>query len=286
TGATWIDMGGRCEGFEGRDLFCIEMFMRNAGPKAPPAAGAPLYPYTVFRHESKKWFSRTYLVLINLILFAFAIVLILAGVAIRRVTSDQYAQYSANIVSLSDDVATALFVVASFLIIVTLSGSVGACTRHNHALKFYIFAMFVLFIAALGGGIYFLVKLRNNATAWDSVSVGDWSAFTDAEKDTYQVLFTCCGYTSTNASTIYTGVPMFESAYRTENSCADSAYVTAAAGCYDAGNAYYHLFTVVSGAIFAGILLFILTGIGAADQAKLRTGDVGYQVVNEGYLPQ
>ncbi|KAJ3342244.1 hypothetical protein HDU83_006188 [Entophlyctis luteolus] len=251
---------------------------------------------------------QTYLVLINLILFAFAIVLILAGVAIRRVTSDQYAVSSLLLVSpfvIRTFFAVSWFLhntailgkhritlrrcgdcVASFLIIVTLSGSVGACTRHNHALKFYIFAMFVLFIAALGGGIYFLVKLRNNATAWDSVSVGDWSAFTDAEKDTYQVLFTCCGYTSTNASTIYTGVPMFESAYRTENSCADSAYVTAAAGCYDAGNAYYHLFTVVSGAIFAGILLFILTGIGAADQAKLRTGDVGYQVVNEGYLPQ
>ncbi|KAJ3356549.1 hypothetical protein HDU83_000900 [Entophlyctis luteolus] len=146
--------------------------------------------------------------------------------------------------------------------------------------------MVVLFVAALGGGIFFIVKLRNNAYAWDSVVIEDWLAFTNAEKDTYQMLYTCCGYTPTNGSTIYTGVPMFEAAYRTANACADAAFVANAAGCYDAGNAYYHLFSVVSGAVFAGILLFILTGIGAADQAKLRAGDVGYQVVNEGHLPQ
>ncbi|KAJ3356548.1 Phosphatidylinositol-4-phosphate 5-kinase [Entophlyctis luteolus] len=43
----------------GASSFASKMFKQNTGPQAAPAAaGAPLYPYTVFKHESKKWFSR------------------------------------------------------------------------------------------------------------------------------------------------------------------------------------------------------------------------------------
>ncbi|KAJ3119357.1 hypothetical protein HK100_000350 [Physocladia obscura] len=242
-----------------------------------------MYKYTQFRHESKKWFSRVYLVLINFLLFGLACVLLVAGVAILKVTNDDYASLSDNIITLSKGIAYGLLATGSLIVLLTLTGSIGACTRHNFSLNIYIFGMAIIFIAALAGGIHFLIQLRNNANQWSNLTISDWNSFTDSDRDTDQFLFSCCGF-GADQTNIYSGAPLYDSSSRSENSCASSAYVATAPNCYDSGNSFYREYTIISGIVFGGILLFVLTGIASADNAKFRMVDVGYQVVHEGFV--
>ncbi|KAJ3082063.1 hypothetical protein HK100_009766, partial [Physocladia obscura] len=95
--------------------------------------------------------------------------------------------------------------------------------------------------------------------------------------------FSCCGF-GANQTDIYSGVPLYDSSSRPENLCANSDFVATAPNCYDSANSFYRHYTVISGAIFGGILLFTLTGIAFTDHAKFRTVDVEYQVVNEDFV--
>ncbi|KAJ3119069.1 hypothetical protein HK100_000479 [Physocladia obscura] len=218
-----------------------------------------------------------------LALFALACVLLIAGAAILKVTNDDYASLSDNVITLSKGVAYGLLTTGSLIVLLTLTGSIGACTRHNFSLNIYIFGMAIIFIAALAGGIHFLIQLRSNANQWSSLTISDWQSFTDADRDTDQFLFSCCGF-GANQTGIYSGTPLYDSSSRSENSCASSDFVATAPNCYSSGNSFYNHYTVISGVVFGGILLFVLTGIASADHAKFRTVDVGYQVVHEGFV--
>ncbi|KAJ3291871.1 hypothetical protein HDU79_001978 [Rhizoclosmatium sp. JEL0117] len=240
-----------------------------------------MYQYAQYRHESKKWFSRVYLVLVNLALFGFAIALIIAGIAVMKVAAGGADTIGRSVISISREMGIAVTAVGAILMLFTVAGTMGAITRHNLALKFYIFGIMVGFVIVLAGGIWFIIMVRNNANKWANQNLGDWKAYTDFQKDTYQVLYTCCGY-GPDKNGPYLGAPLFDASGRTDgNQCAQNQYFKDAMNCYDGGNAWHHVYTVVSSVLLAGISIFLLTAVGAADNAKMRKSDIGYQVQYE-----
>ncbi|KAJ3073326.1 hypothetical protein HDU98_001808 [Podochytrium sp. JEL0797] len=240
-----------------------------------------MYDYAQYRHESKKWFSRVYLICVNVILFGLAVGVILGGAAILKVVTDDPEQFdSVTVISMSRDIAIALLACGSILTILSLIGTIGACTRHTLALKTYIFGILLYFLAALVGGIIFLVKLSRNSAAWSVLGEAGWMGFSDYQRDMYQTIYTCCGF-STDHTDVYTAAPLFDIAGRTTNQCATPSIVASSMNCYDGGNMWYHAYTVASWSLFVAVLVFLITAIGAADHSKMRTSDVGYQVVVE-----
>ncbi|KAJ3264334.1 hypothetical protein HDU77_008766 [Chytriomyces hyalinus] len=238
-----------------------------------------MYEYHQFRHESKKWFSRVYLLFINAILFALAVFVMIAGWAVIKLANDNSNNVLAeNVVGTAKGTGIAMMTVGSIIIVSSLVGSIGGCTRDNKMLKPYIAIMGLLFITVLAGGIYFLVRLTADSKKWNQLGLNDWNAFTDYQKDMYQTSYGCCGFNDDHAGN-YAGAPLFDVTSRTSNNCAaGSATFTSSYGCSATGNAWYRVWLIISGSVFAGLLLVLLTGIGAADQAKRRASDVGYQV--------
>ncbi|KAJ3224422.1 hypothetical protein HDU81_008562 [Chytriomyces hyalinus] len=238
-----------------------------------------MYEYHQFRHESKKWFSRVYLLFINSILFALAIFVMIAGWAVIKLANDNTNNLlTENVVGTAKGTGIAMMVVGSIIIVTSLVGSIGGCTRENKMLKPYIAMMGLLFIAVLAGGIYFLVRLTGDSKKWKDLGLNDWNAFTDYQKDMYQTSYGCCGFNDEHAGN-YGGSPLFDIPSRPTNGCAtNTSTYTSSYGCSEIGNAWYRVWLIISGSVFAGLLLVLLTGIGAADQAKKRAVDVGYQV--------
>ncbi|KAI9332054.1 hypothetical protein BDR26DRAFT_899031 [Obelidium mucronatum] len=130
-----------------------------------------MYAYTQYRHESKKWFSRVYLLFANVLLLALAVVVMVSGYAVLKVVTDD----------------ENLLTVGSIIAVFSLVGSIGACKRHNGALKFYIFGLIVFFFVILGCGIKFIMELKANSTRWNDMSLESWKNLDNYHKDMYQI---------------------------------------------------------------------------------------------------
>ncbi|KAJ3008872.1 UNVERIFIED_CONTAM: hypothetical protein HDU68_002922 [Siphonaria sp. JEL0065] len=244
-----------------------------------------MYAYNQYRHESKKWFSRVYLLFVNVLLLAIAVVVMVAGYSVLKVVTDNETQFlSDNVIHLSKGTGIGLLTVGAIIASISLVGSIGACRRHNGALKFYIFGMIIFFLVILVLGIKFIIELKGNANRWNDMTVSDWRLLDDYHKDMYQTTFTCCGFND-NKATIYGGRVLFDAFGRDKNFCTAPSYLKDALNCQDGGNAWYHVYLVATWTTFIALIIFLVTGIGAADQSKLRSVDVGYQVVatQQGY---
>ncbi|KAI8607625.1 Tetraspanin family-domain-containing protein [Chytriomyces sp. MP71] len=263
-----------------------------------------MYQYSQYRHESKKWFSRVYLVFINTVLLTLSVFVMIGGWVVYKIASDNvnvrnsplshfshilltvdelHQQYvSESVVGLPRGVGLALLIVGAFILLTTIAGSIGACTRDNRALKPYMAIIGLVLLATACGGIYFLVKLEQNAANWSSLTIDKWNSdLNDYHRDMYQSIYACCGFDDKHTGA-YTGAPLFDVDRRKAQECAvGSQYLSEAYGCLSAGNGWYRVYTIISGSVFAALLLVLLTAIGAADNARERASDIGYQVSYE-----
>ncbi|KAI8615895.1 Tetraspanin/Peripherin [Chytriomyces sp. MP71] len=195
-----------------------------------------MYQYSQYRHESKKWFSRVYLVFINTVLLTLSVFLMIGGWVVYKIASDNVDQYvSENVVGLPRGVGLALLIVGAFILLTTIAGSIGACTRDNRALKPYIAVIGLVLLATVCGGIYFLVKLEQNAAHWSSLTIDKWNSdLNDYHRDMYQAIYACCGFDDAHSGT-YTGAPLFDMDRRKAQECAvGSQYLSEAYGCLSA----------------------------------------------------
>ncbi|KAJ3214596.1 hypothetical protein HDU67_001461 [Dinochytrium kinnereticum] len=228
--------------------------------------------------ESKKIFSRTFLVIVNLLAFLASGAIIFLGSLILRSAKSASEKSASNLNDNTIDVsgvqsavfnllraiAITLIVYGAFILLTAVCGFFGACTRNNGLLGCYISTLVFDVILTIAVAIYSIVVLVNRMKEWDNYSVTDWTGFNDAQRDYYQLSFGCCGFDESN-SNAYTG----ESFFLEANNCTTAA-ITAKTypGCKQAGHDYYYRFALYDGIGSAVILVILLCCISAAHHAR------------------
>ncbi|KAJ3104549.1 hypothetical protein HDU97_009061 [Phlyctochytrium planicorne] len=226
--------------------------------------------------ENKKIVSRTWLVIINLISFLVSIAIMALGIMILKSAKSASEKASDNIDSSSVDVDSVqnavynllktigitLTVYGAFIVLTSICGFFGGCTRNDNLLSCYMSTLAFDVLLTIGIMIFAIVSLQKKVKEWDGYSEQDWVGFSNSQKDYYQIAYGCCGYDS-NQSNAYTG----KSFYLEKNDCAADNKATFP-GCHDAGHNYFSRLTTFTGVSGGVILLILFVSIGAAHHAR------------------
>ncbi|KAJ3089110.1 hypothetical protein HDU96_003901 [Phlyctochytrium bullatum] len=226
--------------------------------------------------ESKKIFSRVWLVIINLIAFLLSIgittlgvlTLVWANTASQSVDVNGAADVNVEdvkkaVYDMLRIIGWALAIYGAFILLTSLFGMIGGCTRNEGVLSCYISTVVVDILLTIGVAIYACVTLLNKKKEWEDMSEATWKGYTDSQKYFYQVQFRCCGFNA-NQSFPYLGQPIFKDV---DFSCAANNYTTVP-GCQTAATDFYKRMVLYDGVGAGVIFIILLTCVGAAHQAR------------------
>ncbi|KAJ3214595.1 hypothetical protein HDU67_001460 [Dinochytrium kinnereticum] len=230
--------------------------------------------------ESKKIFSRTFLVIINLLAFLTSIGVIILGAVVIKSAKSASEKSSKNLNESAVDISgvetsvynllraigITLIIYGSFILLTATCGFFGACTRRSGLLSCYISSLVFDVILTLAVTIYTLVVLIGKMNEWDKYTVVDWNGFNNAQKDYYQLSFGCCGFDQKN-NLPYLG----ESHFVDSNNCTTAAIEAKTyLGCQMAGHNYYYMLTIYNAIASSVVMAILLASIGAAHQTRKR----------------
>ncbi|KAJ3278491.1 hypothetical protein HK104_002293 [Borealophlyctis nickersoniae] len=151
----------------------------------------------------------------------------------------------------------------------------GGCSRSKGFLSFYIVALIIGFLLVCAGGAYAIVKVNKAGNSWNDVNSNDWARATNQEKDVIQVLFSCCGFSST--ADAYTGPHLYNGTdVNVENVCANTQTAAQQPNCQDAASNFFRNLTKFIGGCMAASGIVILISIVAAVWARRNPKNVGY----------
>ncbi|KAJ3112664.1 hypothetical protein HDU96_004324 [Phlyctochytrium bullatum] len=258
-------------------------------------------------HESKKYASRIWLIIINILVLACGAFTIFSGVIlVKNGGRSDMQRNNATYKDVKDfgkgksttfeksqfeifvkDIGIVFIVYGAFLLITAIAGITGACTRNNGFLTCFIAGCTFVFLLTLGVAIMSLVNLSNRLKNWSRLDALAWRAASNEDKDLAQWVFDCCGF-SKGDNLAYRGPPLYEG--QPPNKCANLAGTNGTTkasdiiGCHEAGQTFWSaqiLFVSIAGGIILIILSTLICSAAnsrrsyLADLARIKAGQQG-----------
>ncbi|KAJ3106293.1 hypothetical protein HDU96_008284 [Phlyctochytrium bullatum] len=251
--------------------------------------------------ENKKYFSRTWLIIVNVLAFLSSLVIVALGImvviassnaskTISGADSEEAKKAQENVYTFlkitGAIVGVLLFlldgtllnhlhppqqlaVYGFFVLLTSVFGIVGACTRNSGILSCYIGTVAVSLVFTIAGMIYTLVTLSKKKNDWSNMTLDTWKAYDDYERYLYQFQFQCCGFNMVDGkrTAVYTGIPSAFQSVGYDYSCSTTVDSSIAV-CQEAAVEYFRKASISQGVVSAIAALLLVTCIGAAVQAR------------------